>query len=103
MSTRCNHESLGHAFENLATLHALRPAIRCTPGADVTYRDLSALSNQIARFLMARLQATGGVIALQIAKTPEGYAAMLACLKIGVTYTNLDPQNPAQRLSLIHI
>jgi D-alanine--poly(phosphoribitol) ligase subunit 1 len=92
---------LGRAFAAIAARHAMRPAIRALDGRDVDYAELDALSGRLARWLVARGAGPGGVVALQNAKTPEGYAAMLACLKIGAAYANLDPQGPPARLARI--
>jgi D-alanine--poly(phosphoribitol) ligase subunit 1 len=37
-------------------------------------------------------------VAIQNEKTAFGFALMLACLKLGVIYTNFDPDNPKERL-----
>src|ERR1043165_6344241 len=76
----CN---LGQAFSETAAQNRDSPAIR------------------IAHWLLDRKAGPGAVVALQNGKTLEGYAAMLACLKVGAAYTNLDLQNPAERLSRI--
>src|ERR1043165_798822 len=76
----CN---LGQAFSETAAQNRDSPAIR------------------IAHWLLDRKAGPGAVVALQNGKTLEGYAAMLACLKVGAAYTNLDVQNPAERLGRI--
>jgi len=90
--------NLGQAFRAVAARRGARPAIRALDGSTLTYAALDAMSDRLARFLLARGVGPGHVVALQHAKTPEGYAAMLACLKLGAPYTNLDAQNPAERL-----
>jgi D-alanine--poly(phosphoribitol) ligase subunit 1 len=93
--------NLGRLFAETAAKNPGRPAIRTIAGQNLRYSDLDALVNRIARWLLVRGAGPGQVVALQNAKTPEGYAAMLACLKVGVAYTNLDVQNPVERLSRI--
>src|SRR5712671_1446178 len=94
----CN---LGRAFAETAARHGVLPAIHATDGIKVSYADLDALSNRLARWLLARHAGPGNIVALQNGKSPEGYAAMLACLKVGAAYTNLDVQNPPERLGHI--
>lgn len=93
--------NLGRAFADIATHHSNAPALRCADSTDVTYADLARLTNRMARWLTARDIGPGHVVALQNAKTVRGYATMLACLTVGATYTNLDANNPVQRLSRI--
>jgi amino acid adenylation domain-containing protein len=94
----CN---LGRAFAEMAAQHPELPAIRVAHGRDVEYAGLEALTNRLARWLLGHNAGRGSVIALQNGKSPEGYAAMLACLKIGAAYTNVDVQNPPERLGRI--
>jgi D-alanine--poly(phosphoribitol) ligase subunit 1 len=93
----CN---LGRAFVEAATRNREAPALRLA-NRDVNYGELEALTNQLVRWLLGRDVRRGSLVALQNSKTLAGYAAMLACLKIGAAYTNLDVQNPADRLSRI--
>jgi D-alanine--poly(phosphoribitol) ligase subunit 1 len=93
--------NLGRAFADVAARHGMQPAVSVSGGRDVTYAALDALSNRLARRLLAENAGPGTVIALQNGKSPEGYAAMLACLKIGAAYSNLDIQNPPERLGRI--
>jgi D-alanine--poly(phosphoribitol) ligase subunit 1 len=90
----CN---LGRAFFDVAMQNPSAPALRLS-GGDVNYDALETLTNRLARWLLSHNTRRGDVIALQNGKTLEGYAAMLACLKIGAAYTNLDVQNPSDRL-----
>jgi D-alanine--poly(phosphoribitol) ligase subunit 1 len=94
----CN---LGRAFAGIAAQYPQRPAIRSVAGAEVSYSELDALVNRLARWLAERGAGPGRVVALQNSKTSEGLASMLACLKVGAAYTNLDVQNPIERLSRI--
>jgi D-alanine--poly(phosphoribitol) ligase subunit 1 len=94
----CN---LGRAFSETAARNSDLPAIRIEPGNDVSYARLDALSDRLARWLIERGIGPAAVVALQNGKTLYGYASMLACLKVGAAYTNLDVQNPIERLSRI--
>jgi D-alanine--poly(phosphoribitol) ligase subunit 1 len=94
---RCN---LGRAFADAVALGRDAPAVRLADG-DVSYAELEALTNRLARWLISRKAGPGSLVALQNGKTLQGYAAMLACLKIGSAYANLDIQNPRDRLCRI--
>lgn len=90
--------NLGLAFEAVATEHAERAALRFHDGGTTSYRELNALSNRIAHGLQARGLRRRDVLGLFNAKTKFGFAAMLAALKLGAAYVNLDDQNPVARL-----
>lgn len=90
--------NLGLAFGELVLRHADRVALHLE-GEDVcTYAQLDAMSNQLARHLASVGVVRRDVVALAHDKPATGYAAMLACLKLGAIYVNLDEANPAQRL-----
>ncbi len=93
--------NLGRAFERIAAAHAERPALLFAAGKALSYRELDGLSNRLARWLKARGLGRRDVLGLFNSKTPEGFALMLAALKIGAAYVNLDDQNPPQRLERI--
>jgi D-alanine--poly(phosphoribitol) ligase subunit 1 len=94
----CN---LGRAFADTAARHGDLPAIRIAPGQDIDYATLEAVSDRLACWLLDRNVGPGAVVALQNSKTLYGYASMLACLKAGAAYTNLDANNPVERLGRI--
>jgi D-alanine--poly(phosphoribitol) ligase subunit 1 len=91
----CN---LGRAFAETARQNRDLAALRIGSGRDVDYATLEALTNRLARWLMERNAGPDKVVALQNGKSLEGYAAMLACLKVGAAYTNLDVQSPVERI-----
>lgn len=86
------------AFEHIVREHPhgvalLYPALN----ERVTYAELRAEALQIASILRSRGAARGDVIVIFNDKSPTGFAAMLACLYLGVTYANLDPGSPWKR------
>lgn len=94
--------NLAIAFDEIANKHPDRPALIYTDtGNMVTYRELSALAEGIAQVLNARGLQKGEVAAFFHDKSPVAFAAMLACLRLGITYTNLDPDSPWERLRKI--
>lgn len=93
--------NLGLKFREMVGAHAERPALR-HPGGEITsYAELDRLSNRMARLLLERGLRCGDVVGLFHDKSPAAFASMLACLKLGLIYTNLDPDSPWERLRKI--
>jgi D-alanine--poly(phosphoribitol) ligase subunit 1 len=94
--------NLGLAHAEVARRHGARIALRLADGLTFTHAQLDAMSNRIARHLQSRHGVRrGDVVALVHDKSVAGYAAMLACLKLGAIYVNLDETNPPERLRRI--
>lgn len=90
------HTELKSFFEDIAIQCADQTAIRYVHG-DYTYQHLNTLANKLAYYLQKNNICTGDVIAIASTKSFEDYALMIACLKIGIIYTNLDIDNPHHR------
>lgn len=90
--------NLGLRFQAVAAAHGGQPALRFEDGTDLTYAELEEEANRLAHWLAHRGVARGEVVCLVHPKSRRGYAAMLACLKLGAAYANIDPKNPAERL-----
>ncbi|HVL85115.1 MAG TPA: AMP-binding protein, partial [Pseudonocardia sp.] len=67
----------------------------------LTYDELDARANRMARYLRLRGAGTGDRIALLFDRPAHAYVAMLAVLKIGATYVPLDLASSAGRLAYI--
>jgi non-ribosomal peptide synthetase-like protein len=67
----------------------------------LTYGQLDALANQLARFLLADGARAGDRIALLFDQPIWSYAAMLAVLKIQAAYVPLDAGFPSDRIDYI--
>jgi D-alanine--poly(phosphoribitol) ligase subunit 1 len=93
--------NLGLAFAGMAQRHAERTALHLEGEAPLSYAQLDELSNRLANHLAAQGVGPRDVVALVHDKAAAGYAAMLACLKLGAVYLNLDETNPAERLRRI--
>lgn len=94
--------NLGIAFQEIAHRHADRTAlIYPATGERITYRELNQLVDRIASVLCAKGIRHGQVAAIFHDKSPAAFAAMLACLRLGIIYTNLDPDSPWERLRKI--
>jgi amino acid adenylation domain-containing protein len=78
-----------------------------TPGATavvyedgrLSYEELNARANQLARFLVARGVGAETTVGVFMERSVEMLAVVLGILKAGGAYVPLDPALPAQRLS----
>lgn len=95
-----HHYNLGLFFEEIVSVHAERPALRY-PDRAFSYRDIDGLTDRLAALLLAIGVARGDVIAIGHGKRPLSYAMMLAALRLGVPYVNLDVRSPVARSSRI--
>jgi D-alanine--poly(phosphoribitol) ligase subunit 1 len=94
--------NLGLAFQAVANKHAARAALHYPQsGEKTTYAELAQLVEKIARQLVRRGYKQGDVGAIFHDKSPAAFATMLACLRLGIVYTNLDPDSPWERLRKI--
>lgn len=93
--------NLGLRFEKITQLYSSNIALRLIDGQTITYQALNAKANQIANSLKKMNVTTKTVVAIFSNKTLDDFACILACLKIGATYTNLDAANPPDRLCKI--
>lgn len=88
-------------FQEVATKHASRTALWFSREEEYAYAELNELANRLARFLLQEGITRGDVVAISGKKIVHTYALILACLKIGATYTVFDPDSPLERLQKI--
>ena len=93
--------NLGLYFQHIAVSYSERPALRYPDGQIVTYWEFNVLANRIAQFLHQQGLKRRDVVGLFNDKSPVALAAMVACLKLGIIYTNLDPDSPSERIHRI--
>lgn len=93
--------NLGQLFSETVQNHIRRPAFHFPDGEVFTYEEIHQTSNQIAHYLTAQGVRKGQVIAIFNDKSITGFCLMLACLKNGIIYTNLDFTSPFERLRKI--
>ncbi|HWO62379.1 MAG TPA: amino acid adenylation domain-containing protein, partial [Umezawaea sp.] len=67
-------------------------------GGGLTYAELDARANQLARHLDAPARS---LVAICLPRGPELVATVLAVLKLGAAYLLLDPDHPADRLAAL--
>ncbi|MGF6998203.1 non-ribosomal peptide synthetase component F [Paraburkholderia sp. GAS32] len=89
-------QSIPARFAEVAAAHASRVAVRCGE-QQLSYRELDALSDAIARGLSACVP-PGARIGLSMQKSVLLVATVLGVLKAGCAYVPLDPAYPAERL-----
>jgi len=89
--------NVGKAFRAVVRTAGARPAL-VMPGSVVSYAQLDERVNRLAVELRARGIARRSVVAVVHEKTVDAYAVMLASLKLGAAYVNLDSENPPARL-----
>ncbi|NDB69357.1 MAG: non-ribosomal peptide synthetase, partial [Methylocystaceae bacterium] len=88
----------------LADLFALQ--VEKTPGSiavifgdeEVSYRDLDARANQLARYLIAEGIGPEDIVAIGLDRSVEMVVSLLGVLKSGAAYLPLDPDYPVERL-----
>ncbi|MFE5613417.1 amino acid adenylation domain-containing protein, partial [Streptomyces sp. NPDC056540] len=90
------------------TLPALIEAqVRRTPdavavvfeGEELTYRELNARANQLARHLAERGMGPENLVAVLMERSADLLVALLAVLKTGAGYVPIDPEYPAERIA----
>ncbi|EPH46597.1 non-ribosomal peptide synthetase [Streptomyces aurantiacus] len=72
-----------------------------TDGQSLTYRELDARANRLARELAGRGVGPESVVALSLPRSADLVVALLAILKAGGAYLPLDPKYPSHRLAAI--
>ncbi|MDT0541515.1 non-ribosomal peptide synthetase [Streptomyces lonegramiae] len=76
------------------------PALSWT-GATMSYAELDARANRMARELVACGAGPDTLVALVLPRTPELLVSVLATQKAGAAYVPVDPQYPADRIAFM--
>lgn len=93
--------NLGLCFYGISSSFPDNVALSYPDSSNFRYNELNSLSNQIARFFAGKGIQKNQVIALLNNKSVTACASMIACLKSGIIYTNLDFSSPWERISKI--
>ncbi|GCB52471.1 non-ribosomal peptide synthetase [Streptomyces sp. NL15-2K] len=70
-------------------------------GVRLTYAELDARADRLARLLAARGAGPERLVALALPRSPELVVAVLAVLRTGAAYLPMDPEYPADRLAFM--
>ena len=89
--------SLANYFAVTAHLHPERVAIR-SGETELTYAELDAYSNRLARELIRRGIGPGDRVALGLTRSVESVATVLAVTKTGAAFVPVDPNYPTDRV-----
>jgi len=92
--------NVAQRFARTAAAHSERLAISFD-GLPITYHQLDVVSDQLARFLLAKGVQKRDCVCIALEKTLAAYALIVACWKTGATYFSVDPRNPRERLQKI--
>ncbi|MER5296625.1 amino acid adenylation domain-containing protein, partial [Streptomyces pharetrae] len=92
--------TLTELFEERAATVPERTAVTCGDER-LTYAELNAGANRLARLLTDHGAGPGRVVALALERGTRLLPALLAVLKTGAAYLPLDPGHPAERLRLV--
>ncbi|MFM9161466.1 MAG: AMP-binding protein, partial [Methylocystis sp.] len=68
---------------------------------EVSYRELDARANQLARYLIAEGIGPEDIVAIALDRSIEMVVSLLAVLKSGAAYLPLDPEYPVERLTFM--
>lgn len=101
MKQKSYRYNLGLLFDHVAEVHADHAALKYPDGESITYAQLRTRVDQLATMLGQHDVVRHSVVCIINRKSPAGFACMLACLKLGAVYANIDDQNPVDRLTKI--
>ncbi|MFI1469202.1 amino acid adenylation domain-containing protein [Streptomyces wuyuanensis] len=88
------------AYEEQVHRHPQAPAV-VTGDQQLTYADLDARANRLARLLVRRGVGPEGFVGLALPRSADLIVALLAVLKAGGAYLPLDLDYPAERLEFM--
>ena len=91
--------NLGLYFEHVSKKFKSSIAIEYQDN-EITFGELNNLSSKIGNFLKAEIK-NSNLVCIFNDKSIFSYAIMIACLKCGFPYCNVDPNSPQKRLKKI--
>ena len=95
------HELFEAVCDRLRAAGAADRVAVCLPEADITYDELDARANALARHLLARGIRPGDRVGLLFDAALPSYVALLATLKVHAAYVPLDAGFPPDRIAYI--
>jgi D-alanine--poly(phosphoribitol) ligase subunit 1 len=94
------HHNLGSLFSEVVSRYRKLPALRYY-SRSYSYSELDEYADRLTVLLYSRGCRRGDVIAIGHDKYPLSYALMLACLRLGIPYVNVDVASPSGRTQSI--
>ena len=91
-----HHYNLGLLFEEVVASDQNRVALRL-PSKNVSYGEMFDLARSLADFLLRSGHSRGDVVAVAHDKGAFAYGFMLAAIRLGIPYVNIDIGSPAAR------
>lgn len=91
-----HHYNLGLFFSEVVSAYAQRPALRYLD-KHYSYSELLNYIESLSEFLISNGIQRGDVIAIGNNKHPLSYALMLAAIRLGIAYVNIDINSPLAR------
>ncbi|MFD7665091.1 amino acid adenylation domain-containing protein [Streptomyces sp. NPDC059788] len=92
--------TLGELFTRQADRTPGAVAVVCG-GLRMTYGEVEAAANRLARVLLARGAGPRRMVAVALPRTADLVVAVLAVLKCGAAYVPVDPGYPAERVAFL--
>src|SRR5438128_6644705 len=96
----CSTLTVHKLFERQAETAPDSIAVLCGDVA-ISYSELNARANRLARHLLGLGVAPGERVAVCLVRSPELIVSLLGILKAGGAYVPLDPTYPDERLQFI--
>lgn len=94
------HFNLALLFDEVVAINAGRPALRYRD-REYSYSEISQWTDALASEMISRGCQRGDVIAIGHSKQPLSYALMLASIRLGIAYVNIDVESPIARITRI--
>ncbi len=100
MSDACPMTTLTELFEAQVACGPERSAVVCGDEC-VSYGELNARANRLARFLLGRGVGPESFVAVSLPRSVDVVVAVLGVLKAGAAYVPVDPEYPAERVAFL--
>ena len=94
--------NLGEAFDEVVNLYPKNKALIFPENKqEITYHNLNCLVGKLIRSNLLSQLKIGDLILIINDKSFECLSLMIACMKLGIIYTNIDPEMPIERIKKI--